>query len=229
VPTTLTAPPGSRFVSDPKPVLKINLISARNLEAADLNGKSDPFVRFHQSHYSTTSRTIDKTLNPTWNDTFTLNLTNPQHEILVVEVYDKDPLSSDLLGFVGIDISLLPKGKEVVTWEKLTHCKHGDIQLGLTATNFGLENYPPHYPDQYVAFRNAQAPKPKDKHKKKDKSKAKTKTNKGLGPFNGKHAPNGYAIKDGHLKKKKTETQKAASTAAKAGKGFLKFAKDLAS
>lgn len=37
-PTTLTAPPGSRFVADPKPVLKINLISARNLEAADLNG-----------------------------------------------------------------------------------------------------------------------------------------------------------------------------------------------
>lgn len=66
-------------------------------------------MRIHQSHYSTTSRTIDKTLNPTWNEQLNLNLSNPQYEILVVEVYDKDPLSNDLLGFVGIDISLLPK------------------------------------------------------------------------------------------------------------------------
>lgn len=74
-------------------------------------GTSDPFVNFLQGGNCVTSAVISKNLNPVWNETFELDVTKQQDNILVVELYDKDKMGADLLGFVGIDLAMLPKVK----------------------------------------------------------------------------------------------------------------------
>lgn len=51
-------------------ILLINLVNARNLKAADLNGKSDPYVIFLVGDQSAKSSVIKKTLDPEWNEMF---------------------------------------------------------------------------------------------------------------------------------------------------------------
>lgn len=51
----------------------MHLIRAKNLKAMDSNGFSDPYVKFHLLPGNTkatklTSKTIEKTLNPEWNE-----------------------------------------------------------------------------------------------------------------------------------------------------------------
>jgi hypothetical protein len=226
-------PPGSHFAVGPKPSLSVRLISGRSLIAADLNGKSDPYVRVIQSRNQYTSKVIEKTLNPTWNETFTLAVANPATEMLIVEVYDKDKYGKDdLLGYVAIDLALLPRGMEVVTWEKLSSVPHGEINIGLTATDFGLENVHPMYVNQYAQWRqtiptvgkNAKF-KHDNKHKgKKDKKHGGAKHPKAAGPYNGKSVPHGYSISNGYVKKLPTEGEKALHQASKVTTKALKGA-----
>ncbi|PIO58924.1 C2 domain protein, partial [Teladorsagia circumcincta] len=53
--------------------LTVHLIRAKNLKAMDSNGFSDPYVKLHllpgnAKATKLTSRTIEKTLNPEWNE-----------------------------------------------------------------------------------------------------------------------------------------------------------------
>lgn len=50
--------------------LKIVLLECQNLDAKDLNGLSDPYVIFTCGKVKVKSKTIKKTLNPVYNETF---------------------------------------------------------------------------------------------------------------------------------------------------------------
>ena len=50
-----------------KGVLRVHLKGARNLMAADKNGLSDPY-KVSSARVTKTSKTINKTLNPDWNE-----------------------------------------------------------------------------------------------------------------------------------------------------------------
>ncbi|EGG14639.1 hypothetical protein DFA_10897 [Cavenderia fasciculata] len=226
----LVPPPGSRFTHAPINQLSIKIHSAKNLIAADLNGKSDPYVRLRVTSNSRTFQTkvIPKNLNPVWNESFIVEIQNAQYDLVVVEVYDKDAVGSDdLIGFVPIDPALLPKGIEVTTWEKLSWVPHGDINLSITAVNFGLENVPPQYPQEYINWRTALpsvSKKGNEKSKKKkDKNKvSKHSSGKGMGPFTGKAPPYGYTILNGWVKKQKSIVDKVSKDI---GKGFKSLKK----
>ena len=72
-------------------ILKLELLSAKNLKVADIDGKSDPFCvirsgRFKEKKLKTskTQSTVKKnTLNPVWNETFMLNIAKPEDGVTI--------------------------------------------------------------------------------------------------------------------------------------------------
>eukprot|EP01133_Synstelium_polycarpum_P011489 gene11489-13399_t len=209
----LTPPLGTTFLTAPGGGdLIVRIISAKNLVAADVNGKSDPYVRARSAngieHFKTKSKS--KTLNPTWNDTYTIHMNHVEANMLILEVYDKDAIGKDdLIGYVGIDISLLPYGAEVVTNENLSYVKHGTLQVGLTAVNFGIQGYPPIYPMDYITWRQkipavSRKGMEKEKHDIKKQKSVCTKSHKPPGPYHHKFAHPKYELVNGWLKLKKT-------------------------
>ncbi|KAF7727298.1 Multiple C2 and transmembrane domain-containing protein 2 [Apophysomyces ossiformis] len=83
--------------------LRIGIVGARNLAAADKTGFSDPYavVRINQKKYST--KVIKQTLDPVWNYEFEINIVQGKLPTLVsITVWDKDTFGRDFLGEVTI-------------------------------------------------------------------------------------------------------------------------------
>ena len=98
--------------------LKITITQARELRAADFNN-SDPFAVVLANRRKVRTKTIMKTLDPVWNESFEIDVTDPYHIVKVV-VYDWDKWSSnDFLGQVVFPIADLADGKKVKKWYKL--------------------------------------------------------------------------------------------------------------
>uniref|UniRef100_A0A1I7U3I3 Rabphilin-3A n=1 Tax=Caenorhabditis tropicalis TaxID=1561998 RepID=A0A1I7U3I3_9PELO len=95
--------------------LRIHLIRAKNLKAMDSNGFSDPYVKFHLLPGNTkatklTSKTIEKTLNPEWNEEMSyygITEEDKEKKILRVTVLDRDRIGSDFLGETRIALKKL--------------------------------------------------------------------------------------------------------------------------
>ncbi|KAL0407624.1 UNVERIFIED_CONTAM: Synaptotagmin-4 [Sesamum radiatum] len=81
-------------------VLSVTVISAENLPAKDLLGKSDPFVvlTMKKSEQKYKTRVLNDTLNPVWNQTFDFVVEDGLHELLILEVYDHDTFGKDKMG-----------------------------------------------------------------------------------------------------------------------------------
>jgi len=54
--------------------LKVHLIQGTDLIAADSGGTSDPYVKLKTSYSEMRSKTISKTLNPKWDQHFTMQI-----------------------------------------------------------------------------------------------------------------------------------------------------------
>ena len=89
-------------------VLIVHLQQATGLKAGDRNGLSDPYVKLTLGRQTKKSKTISKTLNPTWDEAFEFRgvlrelLATP----LQLECYDADTFTSDFLG--RADVHLAP-------------------------------------------------------------------------------------------------------------------------
>ncbi|KAE8225894.1 hypothetical protein CF319_g1436 [Tilletia indica] len=81
--------------------LTVTILSAKNLRAADRNGKSDPYVKYRLNGKEVgKTKTIKKTLNPEWNEKLE-EVTVPSRVAAasIIEVYDFDQLgAADPLG-----------------------------------------------------------------------------------------------------------------------------------
>lgn len=89
--------------SDNCGVLSVTALKATDLPAGDSNGKSDPYVKLFLNTERDNffkSKKIKKTLNPTWNETTEVELTNRYDTVIKVVVFDWDvgPEQDDLLG-----------------------------------------------------------------------------------------------------------------------------------
>ncbi|KAK5574853.1 hypothetical protein RB653_010107 [Dictyostelium firmibasis] len=192
--------------------VRVRLISASNLVSADANGYSDPYIKIKSTSIDSmkVTRVIEKNLNPVWDEEVSLDISSVGRELLIIDVYDHDLVGNDdLLGFVGIDLSLLPLGIEVLTCENLSFAKHGTIQIGITALDFGLTNIPPNYLQAYTQWRNGLPGYQKKEFKKLKKHKD------SHGPYVNKVIHEDYKLVNGFLKRKKNKREKTA-------KGFVK-------
>lgn len=89
--------------------LSTEIIDGKNLPAADRSGKSDPYVSFFlNGERAFKTKTIKKSLNPTWDESFTTQIASRTGAIFVAKVYDWDiGEKDDLLGQAQIDLSSL--------------------------------------------------------------------------------------------------------------------------
>ena len=113
--------------------LRVTLKKANGLEAADLNGKSDPYVVFRCGEHERRSTVKPKTLSPVWNEEFeiegTLNELLPPG--IHVKVFDCDnplkPEKDESLGEVFVSLDCLKYVDSHEWLESLpTQGKYGD-------------------------------------------------------------------------------------------------------
>lgn len=106
--------------------------SARNLQAADRGSKeltlfflcfvkflifylldtSDPYVVLSQGHIQVKTKTINKNLNPMWDERLDFGVHERDRNTgdLHIKVFDKDTFSDDSLGDVHLPLSQIPEG-----------------------------------------------------------------------------------------------------------------------
>ena len=90
--------------------LKVVVKHAYGLEAADINGLSDPFVEVRSAGQKRKTRVVEKTLEPTFDETFTLRgvLDEFVETGLRLQLFDWDPVGSpDSLGEIQLSIHAL--------------------------------------------------------------------------------------------------------------------------
>jgi len=130
-----------RTLTNPRK-LQLTIVGARNLIAADSNGKSDPYAILKiGSHWKTKTKTIKKVLNPQWNQTYMVELREPEKLTLEIEVFDEDLIGKDdSLGVATFPLKDLPKGKEHTEWVGLRGVPNGEVQFVFKAIDWGKED-----------------------------------------------------------------------------------------
>ncbi|XP_073106873.1 synaptotagmin-5-like isoform X2 [Elaeis guineensis] len=75
-------------------VLSVSVISAANLPAMDITGKSDPYVvlKLMKTEMRNRTRVVKESLNPIWDETFDFLVEDGLHDLLILEVWDHDML-----------------------------------------------------------------------------------------------------------------------------------------
>eukprot|EP00026_Physarum_polycephalum_P005224 Phypoly_transcript_05255.p1 GENE.Phypoly_transcript_05255~~Phypoly_transcript_05255.p1 ORF type:complete len:563 (+),score=75.83 Phypoly_transcript_05255:228-1916(+) len=94
--------------------LTVQVVEGKDLAPKDFNliraNTSDPYVVLIIERQQAKSRTIDRNLNPVWNEEFSFDITQNQG-ILFVQIYDEDLLSrSDSMGQVVVPLSGISPG-----------------------------------------------------------------------------------------------------------------------
>ncbi|VDN04153.1 unnamed protein product [Thelazia callipaeda] len=92
----------------------------QNLKAMDRNGLSDPYVKMYlipgvSKATKMTSKTIEKTLNPKWNEEFTyygVTAEDYWKKSIQLMVFDRDRIGADFLGVVRVPLKKLSKEEE---------------------------------------------------------------------------------------------------------------------
>lgn len=112
------------------------IAEAKNLPAADRSGTSDPYAELDipgKQLKINQTKTIQKTLNPEWDDEFGFEpgFINLQEDVLNIIVYDRDNIGkNDPLGCVSIPFKALLEKKLVNEWlplNKYTNKVHSSI------------------------------------------------------------------------------------------------------
>ncbi|TKR64917.1 hypothetical protein L596_025390 [Steinernema carpocapsae] len=139
-----------RYVAEEKKLI-VHLIRAKCLKAMDKNGFSDPYVKLHlipgvAKATKMTSKTVDKTLNPEWNEElvyYGVTEDDKQKKTLRVTVFDRDRIGSDFLGETRFQLKRLPndevlqlnrylEGALPVPADKVEDEERGKILVGIS-------------------------------------------------------------------------------------------------
>ena len=143
-----TAPDASRAPF----LLVIRVERGSHLPAADVDGSSDPYVTLQVGKKggkveARKTHVKHKTLNPEWNESFTMALDEAQRsEKLVLVCKDRDMAGDDTLGRVDIDLGALRCGEEQAGWHALKGKGTGDSKLYLAYTlEVGAQRVVKHY------------------------------------------------------------------------------------
>ncbi|KAG0171780.1 Multiple C2 and transmembrane domain-containing protein 2 [Apophysomyces sp. BC1034] len=85
--------------------LRVGLISARGLAAADKTGFSDPYAVARVNGKKYTTKVIKQTLDPIWDYAFEIPIQQGKLPTLIsIAVWDKDTFGRDFLGEISIPV-----------------------------------------------------------------------------------------------------------------------------
>ncbi|KOC63159.1 Multiple C2 and transmembrane domain-containing protein 1 [Habropoda laboriosa] len=115
-------------------VVTIVLVEAKNLLPMDIDGLSDPYVKFRLGTEKYKSKVVHKTLNPVWLEQFDLHLYEDPYlgQELEVTVWDRDKShQDDLMGKTVINLAVLERETTHRLWRDLEDGS-GNIFLLLT-------------------------------------------------------------------------------------------------
>ncbi|XP_046822719.1 multiple C2 and transmembrane domain-containing protein isoform X5 [Vespa crabro] len=115
-------------------VVTIVLVEAKSLLPMDIEGLSDPYVKFRLGTEKYKSKVVNKTLNPVWLEQFDLHLYEDPYlgQELEVTVWDRDRShQDDLMGKTVIDLATLERETTHRLWRDLEDGS-GSIFLLLT-------------------------------------------------------------------------------------------------
>ncbi|KAK9070913.1 hypothetical protein SSX86_009481 [Deinandra increscens subsp. villosa] len=117
-------------------VLSVTVMSAHDLPAVDLLGKSDPYVvlLMKKTEQKLKTRVINNTLNPVWNQTFDFVVEDGLRDLLTCEVWDHDTFGKDKMGKCIMTLTrVILEGEFTETFD-LDGCKVGKLTLHLKWT-----------------------------------------------------------------------------------------------
>jgi len=113
--------------------IRVRIIEARGLKAADMGGTSDPFceVRLLNNVDVHKTKVIKKTLDPFWNEEFVLTPSEPEQDVISFKVYDYNAVSNnELLGEFEVFVAgLMYESDFPEKWVELQK-KHGPHNFG---------------------------------------------------------------------------------------------------
>ncbi|XP_023537351.1 synaptotagmin-5-like isoform X1 [Cucurbita pepo subsp. pepo] len=114
-------------------VLSVTVISAEDLPATDLVGKSDPYVVFtmKKSEMKNKTRVVNESLNPIWNQTFDFVVEDGLHDMLIAEVWDHDTFGKDYMGRCILTLTRVILEGEYKESFELDGAKSGRLNLHL--------------------------------------------------------------------------------------------------
>ncbi|KAK7915945.1 hypothetical protein WMY93_011706 [Mugilogobius chulae] len=121
----------------PRGVVRIHLIEAQNLVAKDnyvkgvMAGLSDPYAILRVGPQTFTSKHIDNTDSPKWDEIYEVIVHEVPGQELEVEVYDKDTDQDDFLGRTKLDLGIVKKSIAVDDWFTLKDTPSGKIHFRL--------------------------------------------------------------------------------------------------
>jgi Ca2+-dependent lipid-binding protein len=112
-------------------------------------GKSDPYLKVHTGSPKSwdksgghTTKVIKNTLNPVWNQTFEISLSNPRRQGLRFVLRDRDVgAKDDKMGEAHfLQMDKLIQGEELDCWlpVMMKSKQYGDVHIKITALDFGV-------------------------------------------------------------------------------------------
>lgn len=116
-------------------ILKVQVISAKNLRNADIIGASDPYVVVTVGLQSAQTHVIEDNLNPTWNCTLSLPLNNSHFgQDVEFSVWDKDFVrttqgSDDFLGRLRLPMAKLLQKRAAELNQRLEDTSKGELHV----------------------------------------------------------------------------------------------------
>jgi hypothetical protein len=109
--------------------LHIRVLEAKELPSMDPNGLADPYCRMYMNDKKkeiVKTRTIEKTLTPVWNESFTFLVRDTlPGTTLHITLYDQDLLDASKISQLDFPYQQLPPGKVVDQWLDMQPAKSG--------------------------------------------------------------------------------------------------------
>eukprot|EP01105_Mastigella_eilhardi_P022894 TRINITY_DN5708_c0_g1_i1.p1 TRINITY_DN5708_c0_g1~~TRINITY_DN5708_c0_g1_i1.p1 ORF type:complete len:569 (-),score=105.04 TRINITY_DN5708_c0_g1_i1:1250-2956(-) len=124
-------------------LVRVEVVEARDLLAADANGKSDPYVKLKYAGVEWRSAKIKRTLNPEWHEKCNMFITaeHGRDFTFVIEVWDWDIGKDDFLGSAEYKLgTLMDAGGKADLWLQLIEPKqkHVRTETGRVHVKFEL-------------------------------------------------------------------------------------------
>ena len=112
---------GGSLPGDHRASVRVKILQAKGLAAKhSCKSKSDPYAILRIGAVERRTKTIHRSLAPSFNETFEFCSISREHALLRVALYDADPLTEDhFLGEVIVPVCSINEDDEKPTWRPL--------------------------------------------------------------------------------------------------------------